>query len=92
MTIFRDDHDVDPALIEDLRARCGFSVRTREELARQLAGARWVVTAWDGAGKLVGFARAISDGITNAYVSTVMVDAAYRRRWSENRGASPHEL
>jgi ribosomal protein S18 acetylase RimI-like enzyme len=43
---------------------------------------------WDKAGPeprcgspvLVGFARAISDGTTNAYISSVMVDAALRRR------------
>ena len=37
-----------------------------------------MVSAWDG-DRLVGFARAISDGVTNAYVSSVMVDEACRR-------------
>lgn len=62
-----------------LRAQCDFAERDAEELAQQLRGARWVVSAWDG-DRLVGLARAISDGITNAYVSSVMVDAAWRRR------------
>jgi ribosomal protein S18 acetylase RimI-like enzyme len=76
---YREAHDVDLAQLAGLRASCGFSLQPREALAQQVAGARWVATAWDGA-RLVGFARAISDGVTNAYVSSVMVDAAYRRR------------
>lgn len=54
----------------------------------ELGGAPLSSVPWDKAGPeplrgspvLVGFARAISDGITNAYVSSVMVDAALRRR------------
>jgi GNAT superfamily N-acetyltransferase len=48
-------------------------------LEKQVAGAFWVVSAWDGA-RLVGFARAISDGVTNAYVSTVAVLPGYQGR------------
>jgi len=33
----------------------------------------FVVSAWKGGVPLVGFARAISDGATNAYISTVAV-------------------
>src|SRR5262249_28331480 len=40
---------------------------------------RWVVTAWAG-DQLIGFARAISDGVRNGYISTVVVDAEYRGR------------
>ena len=79
MIAYRDDHDIDLGALEDLRRACGFSVQTREALGAQVRGARWVVSAWEGP-RLVGFARALSDGITNAYVSSVMVDAAYRRR------------
>ena len=46
----------------------------RESTARSAS----VVSAWDG-DRLVGFARAISDGVPNAYVSSVMVDEASRR-------------
>jgi GNAT superfamily N-acetyltransferase len=79
MTIAYRDGPVDLARLAALRDRCGFKPRTADELAQQVSGARWVVSAWDGAA-LIGFARAISDGVTNAYVSSVMVDAAYRRR------------
>ncbi len=79
MIAYCDMHDVDLDALGRLRDACGFETRTRAELAQQIAGARWVVSAWDGA-RLVGFARALSDGVTNAYVSSVMVDAEYRRR------------
>jgi ribosomal protein S18 acetylase RimI-like enzyme len=39
----------------------------------------YVVSAWDGE-KLVGFSRAISDGVTNGYIGTVVVHADYRKR------------
>jgi ribosomal protein S18 acetylase RimI-like enzyme len=71
--------EVDVEKLAALRARCDFSARSADELRQQLQGARWVVSAWEG-GELVGLARAISDGVTNAYVSSVMVDARCRRR------------
>lgn len=37
------------------------------------------VGAWDGE-KLIGFARAVSDGVFRAYIEDVVVDEAYRRR------------
>ena len=73
------DGEVDVELLAALRARCAFRALGADELRQQLRGARWVVSAWAGA-ELVGLARAISDGITNAYVSSVMVDASWRRR------------
>jgi ribosomal protein S18 acetylase RimI-like enzyme len=69
-----------------LREKVGMGARTADEVARQIAGARWVVTARDRAcgsgkpGRLVGFARAITDLATNGYISTVMVDPDYQRR------------
>lgn len=79
MTLQYREGPIDVEKVAALRAACGFALRTPEELAQQLAGSRWVVSAWDGA-ELVGMARAISDGITNAYVSSVMVAAAWRRQ------------
>ncbi len=52
-------------------------IRRDWELARQVSGALFVVSAWDG-DVLAGFARAISDGVMNAYISTVAVLPAYR--------------
>lgn len=79
MIEYRESHDVDLGALAVLRAACEFGARDREYLARQVRGARWVVHAYDGA-RLVGFCRAISDGVSNAYVSTVMVDPEYRRQ------------
>ena len=79
MIEYRESHDVDLAALGVLRAACEFAAKDRELLAQQVTGARWVVQAYDGA-RLVGFCRAVSDGVSNAYVSTVMVDPEYRRR------------
>jgi len=77
---YRDGHDaVDLEQLERLRVSAGWTDRGRDVLEQQVRGARWVVTAWDGE-TLVGFARAISDGVTNGYVSTVVVDERYRGR------------
>jgi len=79
MITYRDGPDVDLGSLAQLRAACGFYAVSRATLAGQIAGARWVVAAYDD-DRLVGFARAISDGVTNAYVSSVMIGAKYRRR------------
>ncbi|MEQ1504995.1 MAG: GNAT family N-acetyltransferase [Myxococcota bacterium] len=58
----------------------GFQRNTAPDYLRQLVdGSRWVVSAWHEA-RLVGFARAIADGVANAYITTVAVDPAYQRR------------
>lgn len=49
------------------------------KLAALVEGSRFVVSAHDEE-RMIGFARAISDGVTNAYVSTVAVLPAYRGR------------
>jgi ribosomal protein S18 acetylase RimI-like enzyme len=79
MIAYRQDKDVDLEALAALRASCDFADKPRTFLAQQIEGARWVVHAYEGA-RLVGFARAISDGVSNAYVSSVMVDPGQRRR------------
>jgi ribosomal protein S18 acetylase RimI-like enzyme len=79
MIEYRESHDVDLEALRVLRAACAFADKDRTFLEQQVTGARWVVHAYDG-GRLVGFCRAISDGVSSAYVSSVMVDPAYRRR------------
>jgi len=79
MITYRDDHDVDLDALATLRAACKFALKDRDFLAQQVTGARWIVHAYD-ATRLVGFARAISDGVSSAYVSSVMVDPSYQRR------------
>jgi ribosomal protein S18 acetylase RimI-like enzyme len=78
----RDDHKLDVKAFARLRERCAFSVKPPEFLAALIAGSRWIAHAYDPAAgdRLVGFARAISDGVATAYLSSVMVDPDYRRR------------
>jgi ribosomal protein S18 acetylase RimI-like enzyme len=76
---YREGHDVDLDQLERLITAAGWGPRERSVLAQQVEGARFVVSAWSGA-LLVGFARGISDGIRNGYVSTVVVDEVHRGR------------
>ncbi|MCU1586347.1 MAG: N-acetyltransferase [Microbacteriaceae bacterium] len=53
--------------------------RTREEVERQIDGAWRVVGAYaERSGELVGFARAVSDGVAFAYLADVFVLAEHR--------------
>ena len=55
--------------------------RTPADVERQLAAAWRVVGAYETAtGTMVGFARAVSDGVAIAYLSDVFVLAAHRGR------------
>jgi ribosomal protein S18 acetylase RimI-like enzyme len=62
-----------------LRLQAGFVTQPRDVIEAQVRGARWVVAAWDDE-RLIGFVRAISDGVSNAYVCTMVVDEDYRGR------------
>ncbi len=79
--VYRDTQDVDLDQLTALFNSVGWERRTaeRERLAQLVRGSLYVVSAWDGA-RLVGFARAISDGAFNAYISTVAVLPAYQKR------------
>ncbi|MFN7143519.1 MAG: GNAT family N-acetyltransferase [Myxococcota bacterium] len=80
MLTYRDGPPVDPAQLGALFTAVGFSRSTDPaHLVAIVEGARWVVSAWEG-DTLVGFARAISDGVSNAYVSTVAVHPDHQRR------------
>src|SRR5215469_5099296 len=72
--VYREGHDVDLDQLATLFNSVGWQARAVDcaRLRQQLVGAMFVVSAWKG-GTLVGFARAISDGATNAYISTVAV-------------------
>lgn len=55
--------------------------RTREDFDRQLAASWRVVGCYDGAsGAMVGFARAVSDGVALAYLADVFVLPEHRGR------------
>jgi ribosomal protein S18 acetylase RimI-like enzyme len=79
--VYRDDHDIDLDQLTILFNAVGWERRTadRERLAQLVRGSMFVVSAWEG-DRLVGFARAISDGATNAYISTVAVLPEYQKR------------
>lgn len=59
----------------------GWSKRTRdrERFAQMVRGSTYGIAAYDGE-RLVGYARALSDGAFNAYVGTVAVLPEYQRR------------
>ena len=78
----RDGPDIEPAALRHLFAATGLRRRARDndELTlRWLAATPVIVSAWD-AGRLVGFARMLSDEATNAYVSTVAVAPQWQDR------------
>jgi GNAT superfamily N-acetyltransferase len=79
MIEYSDSHDVDLEQLARLFVSAGWDHRAypRENLAALVANSRYVVSALEGA-RLVGFARAISDGVSNAYVSTVAVLPEWR--------------
>jgi GNAT superfamily N-acetyltransferase len=52
--------------------------RTRADVERQVAGAWRVVGAYDASGAQVGFARALSDGVCEAYLADVFVLPGHR--------------
>jgi GNAT superfamily N-acetyltransferase len=55
--------------------------RTREIVAQQVRGAWRVVGAYEkSSGSMVGFARAFSDGFSNAYLADVFVLPEHRGR------------
>jgi ribosomal protein S18 acetylase RimI-like enzyme len=79
--VYRDDHDIDLDQLTILFNAVGWERRTadRDRLAQLVRGSMFVVSAWEG-DRLVGFARAISDGAANAYISTVAVLPDYQKR------------
>lgn len=79
--LYRDDHAIDLDQLTILFNAVGWERRTtdRDRLAQLVRGSIFVVSAWEG-DRLVGFARAISDGATNAYVSTVAVLPEYQKQ------------
>jgi hypothetical protein len=74
-----DSREVDLDQLAALFSSVGWERRTvdRDRLAQLAHGSRDVISAWDG-NRLVGCARAISDGAFNAYLSTVAVLPEYQ--------------
>ena len=78
---YRNTPDVDIFQLAKLFDQAGWQHRTRDlgRLARVVRGSMFLVSAWDG-DRLVGFARAISDGASDAQISTMVVHEDYRRK------------
>lgn len=78
---YHDTHEIDLDQLTVLFNAVGWERRTvdRERLAQLVRGSTYVVSAWDD-DRLVGFARAISDDASNAYISTVAVLPDYQKR------------
>jgi ribosomal protein S18 acetylase RimI-like enzyme len=78
---YHDTHDVDIFQLARLLECVGWPDRSRDvgRLATLVRGSMFVASAWHG-DRLVGFARAISDGVSHAYVTDVAVLEEYRRR------------
>jgi ribosomal protein S18 acetylase RimI-like enzyme len=78
---YDDDGTFEWSELEALFNEVGWTRRTKDRalLVEMVRGTRFYVTAHDGSA-LVGFARAIGDGVFNAYISTVVVRASHRGR------------
>lgn len=76
-----DPGRVDVDAVHDFISRCSYwgRGRTRDEMERAIAGSARVVGCYLG-GEQVGFARAISDGATFAYLADVYIVPAHRGR------------
>ena len=71
-------------LKEDLTADDFDNGRTPDELRRSFENSAVVVFAWLD-GRIIGKARALSDGVCNAYVVDVWTHSDYRRRGVASR-------
>ena len=78
---YYDTHEVDLDQLTILFNSVGWDRRAadRDRLTQLVRGSTYVIAAYEG-DRLVGFARAISDGAFNAYISTVAVLPDYQGR------------
>lgn len=81
MATIRAATAADHGAIRALLVREGWRLRTEDprRLASIVEAADRAVVA-DGEGAIVGFGRAVTDGVSNGYLSMVVVDSAHRRR------------
>jgi N-acetylglutamate synthase-like GNAT family acetyltransferase len=76
-----DKSKVDIGQLQELFNICAFWAqgRTIEDLEVAIHNSNPVITVWDGQ-KLIGFARAISDGVYRATIWDVVIHADYQGR------------
>jgi len=80
LTYTHDTQNIDWSRLKaDLTADDFDNGRTPDELRRSFEASAVVVFAWDGE-RVIGKARALSDGVCNAYVVDVWTHSDYRRR------------
>ena len=78
--VLRDGPDVDVIQLGDLFHAVGFGRSSDPgSLRAMLDGSRWVVSAWRG-DRLIGFCRAVSDGVSSAYLTSVAVLPEHQRQ------------
>jgi N-acetylglutamate synthase-like GNAT family acetyltransferase len=95
--IFKDCHgDINLDRLKQLFDRGAFWARDRriEDLDRAISASNPVISAWDN-DRMVGFARATSDGVYRATIWDVVVDPDYQglglgRKLIETILAHPH--
>lgn len=76
----RDGPPVDVIQLGQLFRDVGFSRSSDPgSLQAMLDGSRWIVSAWKG-DRLIGFCRAVSDGVSNAYLTSVAVTPDHQRQ------------
>jgi GNAT superfamily N-acetyltransferase len=87
---FKSITPADYELVRQFLASVGWQHRVNdpEQFRRMIANTDRTVVAWDGS-RIVGFARALCDGVSNGYISMVGVAAEQRgqgigRRLVEN--------
>ena len=78
---YRLDRDVDPRAIGAVYKAVGWegAARDLDQLGRALRGSAEVASAWH-AGRAVGVARMLSDGVMQAYINGVAVHPEYQHR------------
>lgn len=77
---YREGPPVDVVQLGALFRAVGFGRRSDpESLQAMLDGTRWMVSAWRGP-ELLGFCRAVSDGVSSAYVTSVAVFPQHQRQ------------
>lgn len=76
--VIRQGVGVDFEQLMQLRESAGWQAISATILARQAEGSHFVFSAVVG-DELVGFVRAISDGVSNGYLLGLVVAANYRR-------------
>jgi ribosomal protein S18 acetylase RimI-like enzyme len=76
----KEGHPVEPSVLRDLYEHAPWARgRSIDGIERMLKNTDYHFSAWDG-GKLVGFARVLTDGVYRATLWDVVVRPAYQKR------------